>query len=83
MIFKDEEDLKVKFLKYEEVRQIGEFNMLDLRRGCAATGCTPEQYMFIQNTVQTGGDYELWYVDKAEFNGSTVEPQKIELAGRG
>ena len=47
MIFKDEEDLKVKFLKYEEVRQIGEFNMLDLRRGCAATGCTPEQYMFI------------------------------------
>lgn len=42
-----------------------------------------EQYMFIQNTVQTGGDYELWYVDKSEFNGSTVEPQKIELAGRG
>lgn len=46
-LFKDEEELRRLFLSYENVRQIGEFNMLDMKRGCRATGCTPEQYLFI------------------------------------
>ena len=42
-----------------------------------------DEHLFIQTTVREDGSYALWYVDKSEFNGSTVEPQKIELAGRG
>lgn len=42
-----------------------------------------DQYLFIQQRVVEDGSYALWYVDKSEFNGGTVEPQKIELAGRG
>ena len=42
-----------------------------------------DEHLFIQTTVREDGSYALWYVDKSDFNGSTVEPQKIELAGRG
>ena len=46
-LFKDEEELKEAFESYEKCRQVGSFNMLDLRLGIESTGLTQEQYVYI------------------------------------